>query len=149
MIPSEDFLREFSRANIGSSPAQSQRDLERYLHEHIPLSRALAVRVEQLGGRALAVGLPARQRRARDQLHGDECVAVPLARVVHRDDVGMRQLGERARLALDLIARDRRVGDEQLDRDPIPPWYWARAITSASADFRKPSSASAAALIPR
>ena len=26
MIPSEDFLREFSRANIGSSPAQSQRD---------------------------------------------------------------------------------------------------------------------------
>jgi WD40 repeat protein len=55
---------------------------------------------------------PRAQRYADDELHHHHHRAVALVDVVHRDDVGMRELGERARLPLHISTRV-----QHLDRD--------------------------------
>ena len=55
-----------------------------------------------------------------DVLHRDEQVPVDLADVVHRDDVGMSQVGDRPRFAEKPFAKLAvltKVGFEDLDRD--------------------------------
>ena len=81
----------------------------------------LCEHVEHLLPSALFGREPFAQRDARDQLHGEKQPAVDAADVVHRDDVGMRDPGHRARLALQPrphVCGQRIGGHEQdLERD--------------------------------
>ena len=63
------------------------------------------------------VGLgPAVQRKAFGEAHGDEQLVVELAHVVHRDDVGVVELGQGLRFALQTVARQAQRGLPLYDR---------------------------------
>jgi len=63
------------------------------------------------------LGQPRGERRALDQLHRDVRAVTVAAGVVDRDDVGMRELRERAAFAHEPLDAEVQLGVDQLDRD--------------------------------
>ena len=88
-----------------------------------------------LGGRRLSGDRP--ERVALDELHGDEDLLFPLADVVNRDDVRMRDprhrpyLAHQARLRLLRPFAQRELGPDDLDRDIAIELRVARAVHHA------------------
>jgi hypothetical protein len=93
---------------------------------------------------ALRLLEPARERDAVDELHRDVDLALERADLVHRDDVGMRHLGHRLRLANEPrlhLARAIavRVGAQQLERHLAIELWIVRRIDDAHAAAAEPA----------
>jgi hypothetical protein len=84
---------------------------------------ALRERGDDLAPCSLALPQPSAQRGPFDELHRDEPRVPDAAHLVDRDDVGVRELRHRLRLALQALRADRARGPaplrrpEQLERD--------------------------------
>jgi hypothetical protein len=89
---------------------------------------------QRLRHRHGASGQPRRQRLAVEQLHHEVLDIAGAADVVERADVGMRELRDRARFALESLARVRRRGEiagQHFDRDETIEPRVARLVDGA------------------
>ncbi len=93
----------------------------------------LAADVEHpVGAEAALLAQDRGEVRPGDVLHGDVEQAVDLARVVDRDDVGMRERGGDARLAQEALAEVRVVG--QIGRDDLQRGAAAQGLVLGQVD---------------
>jgi hypothetical protein len=93
---------------------------------------------DDLAPGAFFMAQPAAQGAALDQLHGDEDLALKLADLVDGDDVGVREAGERLRLAQQAAAARRalsELGAEDLEGDLAVELFVPRGEDQPHASF--------------